>query len=139
MVPRANPAMERLASECIESIYDLIARKESEKPMEQGFLRVPDLSTAEPWRSLLRANTPGTLRPGMPLLLAQGQADTIVRPEVTRAYMAQSCAAGVPVQMLSLPGVGHGFAAYTIAGTAVAWMADRFAGLPAPNDCTSPH
>jgi acetyl esterase/lipase len=135
VVPGAVPAMERLASECIESIYDLIARKESEKPLEKGFLRVPDLSAAEPWRSLLRANTPGTLPAGMPLLLAQGEADAIVRPEVTRAYMARSCAAGVPVRMLSLPGVGHGFAAYNTAATAVAWMADRLAGLAAPNDC----
>jgi hypothetical protein len=34
-----------------------------------------------------------------------------------------------------LPGVNHGFAGRDGAAPAVAWMADRFAGRPAPTDC----
>jgi hypothetical protein len=34
-----------------------------------------------------------------------------------------------------MPGVGHGFIARDSAAAAIDWMADRFAGLRAPNDC----
>jgi len=59
----------------------------------------------------------------------------VVRPEVTRAYMAMLCKAGIHVTFMSLPGVTHTFAGEKSAATAVSWMADRFSG-PAPrNDC----
>jgi hypothetical protein len=34
-----------------------------------------------------------------------------------------------------MPGVGHAFIARDVAGAAVAWMAARFAGEPAPTNC----
>lgn len=135
VVPASLPSMDRLAHDCIESIYDLIARREAEQPLEQGFLKVRNLAEAEPWRTLLRANTPGSLPRGVPLLLVHGTADAIVRPQVTRDYMAGSCAAGVPVRMLALDGVGHGFVARDGATSAIAWMTDRFTGQAPPDDC----
>ena len=61
--------------------------------------------TVQPWRSLALRNTPGTLSPQIPLFLAQGTADTIVRPEVTRGYMQRQCKAGGKVAMMWVPGV----------------------------------
>jgi hypothetical protein len=54
---------------------------------------------------------------------------------VTQDYMKRLCGAGSREQMLLLPGVSHGLAAAKSADAAVRWMADRFAGRPAPSDC----
>jgi acetyl esterase/lipase len=135
VVPEAMPTVDRLSNECIESIFDILERRQTEKPLEQQFLSVPNIATVQPWRSLAMRNTPDTLSPQIPLFLAQGTTDTIVRPEVTRAYMQRQCKAGGKVAMMRVPGVGHGFVARDSADAAVAWMMDRFAGRPAPSDC----
>ncbi len=135
VLPQAIPTVDELADECIESIFDILLRRQTEKPLEQTFLSVPNIATVEPWRTLATRNTPGTLPPRIPLFLAQGTADNLVRPEVTRAYLQRQCKAGGKVSMLWLPGVGHGFAGRDSADMAVAWMMDRFAGRPAPSDC----
>ncbi len=135
VLPEAMPTVDRLADECIESIFDILARRRTEKPLERNFLAVSNIATVEPWRTLAAHNTPGTLPSRIPLFLAQGTTDNLVLPEVTRAYMQRQCKAGGKVTMLWLPGVGHGFAGAKSADQAVAWMMDRFAGQPAPNDC----
>jgi pimeloyl-ACP methyl ester carboxylesterase len=135
VLPEAMPAVDRLADECIESIFDILARRQTEKPLEQHFLSVPNIATVEPWRSLAAHNTPGPLPAGIPLFLAQGTTDDIVAPDVTRAYMQRQCKAGGKVTMMWVPGVGHGFVARDSANAAVAWMMARFAEQPAPSDC----
>jgi hypothetical protein len=135
VVPEAMPTVDRLSNECIESVFDILERRKTEKPLEQQFLSVPNIAAVQPWRSLAIRNSPGTLPPKIPLFLAQGTADNIVRPEVTRGYMQRQCTAGSKVSMMWVPGVGHGFIARDSADAAVAWMMDRFAGRPAPSDC----
>ena len=135
VLPDAMPAVDRLADECIESIFDIMARRQTEKPLEQQFLSVPNIAAVQPWRSLAMRNTPGALPPQIPLFLAQGTTDNIVRSDVTRDYMQRQCKAGGKVAMMWVPGVGHGFVARDSADAAVAWMMDRFAGRPAPSDC----
>jgi pimeloyl-ACP methyl ester carboxylesterase len=135
VLPEAISTVDQLADECIESIFDIMARRRTEKPLEQHFLSVPNIAVVEPWRSLAIRNSPGTLPTGIPLFLAQGTTDDIVRPDVTRAYMQRLCGAGGKVAMMWVPGVGHGFVARDSADQAVAWMMDRFAGQPVPNDC----
>jgi len=134
--PAAVPVIDRLAGECIESVYDLYVRSHTERPLEQSFLTVGDLATTEPWASLIARNTPGTLPPNVPVFIAQGTNDHIVPPRITWNYVRGLCTAGSRVTVDELPGVGHGFAAMRSARTAVDWIADRFAGHPAPNDCS---
>jgi acetyl esterase/lipase len=133
--PRAMPAVDALANECIESVFDMLERMVSQRGLEHGFLTVPDITRVEPWRSLLVRNIPGPLPAGMPLFVLQGDADRLVLPPVTRAYAARQCAAGSAVQLVMLPGVNHGFVARDGAPAAVAWIADRFAGRAPPSDC----
>lgn len=135
--PVAMPTVDRLAGECIESIFDIIERGETSKPLAQDFLTVANPATLEPWRSLLVRNTPGALPPSIPVFLAQGSTDGLVRPQVTQAYMQRLCEAGSRVRFLMMPNVSHGFAGRDSADAAVAWMADRFAGAAPPNDCGS--
>src|SRR5271168_3869755 len=135
VLPEAIPTVDQLAGECIESIFDIVARRQTEKPLEQHFLSVANIATVEPWHTLAADNTPGPLPASMPLFLAQGTTDNIVAPDVTRAYMQRQCKAAGKLTMMWVPGVGNGLVARDSANAAVAWMMDRFAGQPAPSDC----
>jgi len=133
--PRAMPAVDRLARECIESPFDLIIRQRTEKPLEQHFLTVQQPANIEPWHSLLAKNTADVLPPEIPVFLAQGTLDQIIRPDVTKAYMQKLCQAGSRVKMMWLPNIGHGRAAQVSTIAAVDWITARFAGEAAANDC----
>ena len=133
--PDAIPAVNRLAEACIESVYDILVRRRLSKPLAQEFLSVANPIEVEPWRRLAAANTPAPLPPDVPLFLAQGDADQLVEPAVTRDYFTRSCRAGVKAQYFEMPRAGHATAARDAANTAVAWIADRFAGAPAPSSC----
>jgi pimeloyl-ACP methyl ester carboxylesterase len=135
VVPAAMPTVDRLAQECIESIFDLEARRSTARPLQQNFLSVASPTAVEPWRSLLAQNSAELLPQDIPVFLAQGTTDTIIAPQVTEGYMQRLCKAGSRVRLLELPGIGHGLVAAESARAAVAWMADRFAGVPAPSDC----
>ena len=100
-----------------------------------SFLSVPNPLDVEPWKSLATSNTPGVLPSEIPIFLSQGADDKLVRPEVTKDYMAHLCRAGSKVRMVLLPKVNHGLIGRDSASAAVDWMADRFAGSRAPNDC----
>jgi acetyl esterase/lipase len=135
--PQAIPAVDLLASACIESIYDLIVRRRMERPLEASFLSVKNPADVEPWRGLAAANTPAPTPAGVPLFVAQGTADQLVRPAITRAYVARVCRGGGKVRFVALPGIGHGFIAHDAAKAAVDWIAARFAGAPPPDDCAA--
>jgi acetyl esterase/lipase len=132
--PRALPAIDRLAQICVEGPVDLAVRQRIEKTFQQYFLKVQHPADVEPWHGLLEKNTPGTLPPDIPVFLAQGTNDPIIKPEVTQDYAARLCKAGSRVRTLALPNVGHGWAGRAAAPYAVAWTA-RFAGEPARDDC----
>src|ERR1700753_1927431 len=134
VAPAVMPAVDRLAEECIESPFDVLERARTAAPLAQEFLIVKNPAEIEPWHSLLVRNTPGPLPRALPVFLAQGTADRLVRPQVTADYMKRLCSAGSSVRMLQLEGVSHGFAGAKSADAAVAWIADRFAGQPAPSD-----
>lgn len=133
--PRAMPAIDRLAQECIEGPFDLIVRQRTGRPLDQYFLMVQDPTKAEPWRSLLEQNSTGVLSPEIPIFLAQGTSDQIIQPALTQAYMDRLCKAGSKVRMIMLPGIGHGRAAQASTMAAVNWMTDRFARERPPDDC----
>lgn len=135
--PAAIPVVDRLAEECIESIFDLLARQRTERPLESEFLSNPSFAGTEPWRTLIARNTPGPLPRTIPVFIAQGTADQLVRPQVTQNYVQRLCRGGSKVRFLSMPGVNHGFAARDSADVAMAWVGDRFASSAPPNDCVA--
>lgn len=135
--PSAMPTMDRLADGCIESIFDLLERRMEERPLDRSFLSVSDLSKVEPWNRLLAQNSPGPVPSKYPVLIAQGLKDNVVRPDVTFAYVRRLCANGNPVDLLTLPNVGHGFIAHDVATEVTDWLADRFAGQQAQNNCSA--
>ncbi len=133
--PVAMPTVERLAHECLELRLELLILQQTARPLDRSFLSVKNFADVEPWRSLMTENTPGSLPSGIPVFLAQGSADQLVRPDITRDYMRRLCGAGSKVRLLWMPNVGHATAGRESAAAAAAWMSGRFDGEPVPNDC----
>jgi alpha-beta hydrolase superfamily lysophospholipase len=135
VTPQAMPAVNQLASECIERFFDVIERRGPSRELNQSYLTVTNFTDLEPWSGLLASNSPGTLPPSIPVFLAQGMKDTLVRPAVTENYMHGLCRAGSKVWWYPVPGSGHLFVAHDSAGAAIDWIAARFGGSPAPSNC----
>jgi acetyl esterase/lipase len=135
VTPKAEPVIDRLARLCIERWFDVFTRRGPTEALEKSFLSVDNLSDREPWRRLLKENSPGPLPPDIPVFLAQGSADGLVRPSVTEAYRARLCENGERVAFWLVPDAGHAFIARDVATEAISWIADRFAGKPAPSNC----
>ena len=70
--------------------------------------------------------TPKPLPSTMPLLIAQGTADTVIPPESNAALQETWCAAGSNLTMLWLGGIGHAAAGTTAAPTIVPWLRALF-------------
>jgi acetyl esterase/lipase len=138
VTPAAVPAIDRLAGECIERWFDILIRRGPTADLDKSFLKTPDFTRLSPWRGLIASNSPGLLPKGTPLFLAQGTADGLVVPAVTFNYRSKLCKAGRSVQLDLLQGVGHAFAGRDAAPAAIQWMDDRFAGKPAPSNCSMP-
>jgi hypothetical protein len=99
----------------------------------EGFLK-GDVTNVSPWKTLLAKNSPGPTPAGMPVFLAQGTSDNIVRPAVTQAYADRLCARGTRLTLVPLKG-GHPESGALAAKPMVEWLADRFSGKPPPSDC----
>ena len=112
-----------------------LALDKAERPLEtQKFLKA-NPATTPPWEGIMKRNTPGNAPPGAPVFLAQGTADTIVRPYITKQFGEALCKQGAKVMFVEMPGVTHTFAAKNSVATALKWMDDRFRGVPAPSVC----
>jgi acetyl esterase/lipase len=133
--PQAMAAFEATARDCIESVSEFEKIERDESPLKNGpFLKV-DPAKVDPWKGIMERNSPGQARAGAPVFIAQGTADTTVRPEITKRFGEALCAQGVRVSFVPLPGVTHTFAARDSANAALEWMTERFRGAPAPSSC----
>jgi hypothetical protein len=83
----------------------------------------------------MKENSPGAEPMGAPVFISQGTVDEVVRPQITALYAGGLCAQGTAVRYLSVPGEAHMRVAFNTAKDAAAWMADRFGGKPAPDEC----
>ena len=83
----------------------------------------------------MKRNSLGQRPQSAPVFLAQGTADTIVRPYITKQYGKALCRQGAKVMFVEMPGVTHTFAAKNSVATALKWMDDRVRGRPAPSVC----
>jgi acetyl esterase/lipase len=131
----AMPIYQKMATDCIESASEFLAIDKTESPLQSEQFLLIDPTETEPWRSLMLKNTPGQAPAGAPVFLAQGTADTTVRPEITKQFGIALCKQGVPVSYVSMPGVSHTYAARDSVDAMLQWAAGRFRGEPAPSSC----
>ncbi|MEP6297666.1 MAG: lipase family protein, partial [Ilumatobacter sp.] len=135
VTPSAREAVEEIAEICVTDLRQILTRVPDAALLGVTFLRVPPWEV-EPWASIVRDNTPGGAPTGVPMLLVQGGADTIVDPALTQRFADERCADGETVEVLALPGVDHVSTGFEGADQVTAWIVDRFAGLPAPTSCS---
>src|SRR5512147_2324975 len=75
-----------VASTCCKSGANALLLVGDAKKLKEGFV-LHDPGTTEPWKGLLRMNTPGRVPAGAPLFIAQGTKDNIVHPQVTAEFV----------------------------------------------------
>jgi pimeloyl-ACP methyl ester carboxylesterase len=87
------------------------------------------------WRAAIAANEAGEQRSAAPVLVAQGDDDPLVRPEVPELYAERACDNGSVVELRRYPGVDHGGILDASMRDALAWTVDRLADRPADTTC----
>lgn len=133
-----NPAvaslMTRIASSCLVSVPDIMGLLVQAELLKLGFLLAPIWST-EPWATRIAENTPGGQRFGAPLLLVQGERDSLIRLDIQRDFAARLCTNRQQLEFIEVPGAGHLDVAEQTASQVVAWLNDRAADQPAGDTC----
>lgn len=97
--------------------------------------RNKDIGQIEPWKSLARANSVDPARVPGPLLLAQGDKDTIVAPAVTRKFAKSVCRNKTRLRWIEMRGTEHANSAKDSADETLNWIGARFDGQAPPDDC----
>lgn len=127
---------EQLAEDCTydkQLLLEILAlRAGGQQFFETNPVTVPQ------WEPVVREQTPPALPANMPVFMAQGTADEVVLAWPNAKLQEAWCEAGSTITTLWMGGIGHLAAATTSGPSAVAWIADRFAGRPAQRTCDVP-
>jgi len=90
------------------------------------------------WNTHLSENSPSlTHAIPEPVLISQGEIDTLVRPDVTQSYFDAQCKAGAQVELDAYPGIGHFDIRPVAPPHILPWIEDRFAGEPVAQGCAT--
>jgi len=134
LTPEAIDASPTLVDECIkQAALEALVRQHVG---QRYFAADPESVTA--WNDAIHDQTPDPLPADMPVFIAQGTTDEVVLPWPNAIIQEAWCTAGSTISVLWMGGIGHMAAATTSGPSAVAWIADRFAGRPAPRTCDVP-
>jgi acetyl esterase/lipase len=88
-------------------------------------------------KKFLARNRPGAQATHGPLLLVTGGDDVLFTEAAARKVVQRMCATGGQVQWRVYPRLGHDPVVYGSLKDQMEWIAGRFAGRPAPDDCQS--
>jgi hypothetical protein len=132
LTPAGRTVFNLVATQCYQQYQPALA-----------FQTLAGLTTSNPfdnpaWQARLAENVLGTIQPAVPIHLFHGENDEIVPFAQATALNTLACQAGVVMDFEPLAGQNHFSAFPTGLGNTLAWIADRFAGLPAPNTCPNP-
>ncbi len=132
LTPAGVAAVPRMAPLCLFGQNKQLHRIAD--PLVGGFLR-SDPSRTEPWATLLARNTPGATRIGVPMLVAQGKADTLVKPSTTVTYVRRLCAIGEQVDFREFAHITHALVAERTVPLLIPWLRDVVHGKPTRDTC----
>jgi pimeloyl-ACP methyl ester carboxylesterase len=132
LTPAAVKATPVMAQLCLVSGHDELHGLANK--LLGGYLAA-DPETTGPWASLLQQNTPGQSALSVPLLVAQGDTDTLVRPSATAGFVIHECSIGTKVQFLHIAGTGHGLVALRAMPTVMKFFAQVANGSTPDSNC----
>ncbi|MFJ1864037.1 lipase family protein [Streptomyces sp. NPDC088097] len=119
---------------CIEHFSDVIQNNVGNvgqlDTLFKNILEVP-----RSWFQRFHENTPGYVTTVAPVLVMQGTADTVINPYSTTEYVKRACTFDQPVQYTRYQGATHQTIPFVAQDEYLAWIAERFAGRPAPSNC----
>jgi pimeloyl-ACP methyl ester carboxylesterase len=87
------------------------------------------------WQAQLRSIKPGQQPVAAPALVVQGARDVVVPVQTTNTLVTRLCDHGDIVRSITYPGAGHADVVVAADTDVRAWIDERLAGSPAPNDC----
>jgi pimeloyl-ACP methyl ester carboxylesterase len=87
------------------------------------------------WVTRLSENSPGNVGTDVPILLIQGQADTVVPILLTNVLYRRLCDIGNEIDYRVFEGYGHNDSTEKNMPLMLEWTAARFAGQPAATSC----
>jgi hypothetical protein len=134
--PEARRFVASIGRRCIATTVEALADLPDVVAVRLEFLSA-EPATAPGWSQHLRANAPTTLPDDVPVLVAQGLADDIVRPAVTEAFVRDRCAAGARIELETYPGVDHFGIPTAAVGEVTGWLLERLQGAPTPRGCVT--
>lgn len=129
LTPAAKQRVPVLETGCMNEIIPTFA------PIAADGLFSRNPLTTEPAASLVRENEPGTVKAPSPILMFEGTRDGYVVPARAADTRRRLCAIGQTTQYLLIPGADHGTEINMARPQIQSWIADRFAGKPAPDNC----
>lgn len=86
---------------------------------------------------LMDLNTPGSTRLPMPVVMVQGMEDTTIIPQLTLGFAKELCNNGTVVDFEIYQHDNHPGVVVASRPLIHQWIKERFAGAPAPNNCTN--
>lgn len=104
-------------------------------PPSRLFREKADLQRLE---SDFLANEPGALHLHVPVLVVQGEADTVVNPSLTASLTQDLCQRGAAVQYRTFPGEDHGSVVEASLRMTEQWVDARFRVKPRPRPAVEP-
>ena len=119
-----------------ECVFDFFTRVNEYDLAE--VLAVADPFEVEPWGEALVENDTNRTHIPAPLLIVHGGADQVIPADTSEKLLEQLCgfADQGPASRKLYPDASHGGVFVPAASGMLAWANDRFAGEPAPNDCS---
>lgn len=133
--PVDQDLVRRLARNCVSTDPVKLRAKIGMFRLSRSMANV-DISQSPPWAEQLRRNSVQPSGFSVPVFIAQGSADPLVAPDVTLNFAQSLCRSrSSPVRYLVIEGGDHISAGKRSADATVRWIADRFAGQQAPDDC----
>ena len=132
LTPEGVAATPQMAQLCL--FTQTAALHDFAGPLVGGYTKA-DPATTEPWATMLRENSVGTLPPQIPLFVAQGGQDVLVLPAATREFVARQCAVGVHVVFHEYPDDTHGSVGLAALSTVKDFLAAALTGSPPASTC----
>jgi len=126
--------IDQVNSYCVDDLGEKLDILAAEKHLREKFLNF-DPSSRQPWSRMLMENSKFSMTADVPLYIAQGASDQLVRPEVTLQFVRAACRQGVPVKYAALRGKGHGNSIAAATPGAIGWLVGRLKGRPAQSNC----
>jgi alpha-beta hydrolase superfamily lysophospholipase len=134
--PKALPGVRLIGDSCMTNPLGLLVDGLGLHLMPKQFLRA-DPTRISPWRDIIARNTPRSIPRDVPVLIAQGTADAIVLPAVTRDFARRFCRGGTSVRLVEMQ-TDHLGIATSSASQVVDWISSRFEGASQGRACALP-